>query len=311
MKLKAYIVASLFSIATCVLSAQPCKIDFSVVPITQGESVPDATQDYLLTKLSQLATVDGVSTDAAQSQFFITAKFNHITEDVTPGPPAQTVLHSYLTLYIGDISSQTVYATTTLELRGIGTSAQRAFINALRSVNSSNPTIVSFIEKGSKKVIDYFDRNYLSILSKARRAAEKNNFDEALWLLVSIPECCKGYKEAYALEQTYFKNYIDQVGIALYNAALAAWSAHPNGNGATKVFDFLMQIDPESSAYGNAKDLASEIKASVADDRHFELRQKYHDSIDLEKSRINAIREIGVAYGRGQQPSTTNLMWLK
>ena len=39
--------------------------------------------------------------------------------------------------------------------------------------------------------------------------------------------------------------------------------------------------------------------------------KKYQDSVDVEKERINAMREVGVAYGRGQQPTTTNIGFLR
>jgi hypothetical protein len=41
------------------------------------------------------------------------------------------------------------------------------------------------------------------------------------------------------------------------------------------------------------------------------MRQKYNDEIKLESDRIAAAKAIGVAYGNGQQSTTTNLMWLK
>ena len=42
-----------------------------------------------------------------------------------------------------------------------------------------------------------------------------------------------------------------------------------------------------------------------------EMREKYHDQVQLEKDRISAARAIGVAFGNGQKPTTTNVMWLK
>ena len=48
-----------------------------------------------------------------------------------------------------------------------------------------------------------------------------------------------------------------------------------------------------------------------ADDIDLEMRDKYHDQIQLEKDRISAARAVGVAFGNGQKPTTTNVMWLK
>lgn len=299
--------------ATAVSTAYAdCGINLVIAPVEQGENVPDASADYLLTKLQQLVANSGdIAAGTGAGQFFITGKFNHVYTDVLAGPPTQTALHTELTLYIGDMNAQNVYASTTVELRGIGTSSQRAFINAMRNISPSHGDIRNFINDGKAKIISYYDSHYPQILEQARRASALHNYDEALWFLSTIPECCAGYDKALVLIKESFKGYIDIEGIRFLNAATAAWAKSPDEYGAGEAFGFLLQIDPESSAYAGAQKLAAEIKASVKSDRDFELRDKYHDAVDIEKARIDAAREIGTAYGRGQQPTTTNLMWLK
>ena len=73
----------------------------------------------------------------------------------------------------------------------------------------------------------------------------------------------------------------------------------------------LALIDPDAACYGEAGKLMKEVKARVRSDIDFEMREKYHDQIKLEKDRISAVRAIGVAFGNGQKPTTTNLMWLR
>ena len=53
--------------------------------------------------------------------------------------------------------------------------------------------------------------------------------------------------------------------------------------------------------------LYKEIKGKVLDDWKFEMKV-YQDGVDTERERIHAIRDVGVAFGKGQQPTTTNLM---
>ena len=73
----------------------------------------------------------------------------------------------------------------------------------------------------------------------------------------------------------------------------------------------LAHIDPDASRYDDATKFMKEVKGQVRSDIDFEMRDKYNDQIELEKNRIAAARAVGVAFGNGQQPSTTNLMWLK
>ena len=38
------------------------------------------------------------------------------------------------------------------------------------------------------------------------------------------------------------------------------------------------------------------------------VQEVIFDGVDTERERIHAIRDVGVAFGKGQQPVTTNLM---
>lgn len=312
MNIKKYIFSALASVAiSTIASAQNCQVSLAVAPITQGEDVPDGVSEYLESRLAQLITNEDAAVDPAIGQFFIAGKFNHISENVLPGPPIQTALHTYLTLYIGDIQSKTIYASTTVELRGVGTSGQRAFINAMRAVNERNSKIEKFLNAGRSKVLDYFNKNINTIIAKANRAAQQKRYDEALWILSSVPECCNGYAKVSKLEQEYFSKYIGNEGTKILQQARAAWAASQNREGARTALALLSLIDVDSSAYPAANQLIEEIRQSIHDDKFFEEREKYNNSVETEQLRIDAIRQIGVAYGRGQQPTTTNLNWIR
>jgi hypothetical protein len=92
--------------------------------------------------------------------------------------------------------------------------------------------------------------------------------------------------------------------------AQTVWAAAPNPDGARKAGVFLTKIYPEASCYGEAAKLLEEMRNRVSEEWNLELR-RYGDSVSLEKQRIDAWREVGSAFGKGQQPSTTNLMWLR
>ena len=101
------------------------------------------------------------------------------------------------------------------------------------------------------------------------------------------------------------------MNLFLLNRAKALWSANQSKNVALDVCEMLANIDPYATCYDDAVKLMTEIKAQMRSDIDFEMRQKYQDSIQLEKDRIKAAMAVGVAYGNHQQTTTTNLMWLK
>lgn len=292
-------------------AASECSVNISVVQVSQTEEIPQATLDYLDARLKSMVAQSGISTDPGMGQFFLTGRFSHIQHDVLPGPPMQTSVHTDLTLYIGDVNAQTVYASTTLELRGVGTSQQRAFINAMRSLSHDNGKISAFIDQSRQKIIAYYDGEYRTIIAQAERDNSLGDYASALWRLSMIPPCCKGYDTAIGKMLPIYQKYIDKEGAHLLDAAKAAWAVSHDSEGAAEAFNYLSQIDQKSAAYASASKLAEEMKKSVKSDRDFELRQKYNDDISLEKSRIEAASAVGVAYGKGQQPKTTNINWIR
>lgn len=299
------------SITSAIVQAQNCDIPIRVISSPQVENIPETTLEMLNSRLATAVTADGISSSVPYGQFFITAKFNHITEDVVPGPPKQFAVHSYLTLLIGDIEGKQIYCSKTFELRGVGTSTQRALSNSLQPISAQNSNFEDFLNVGRNKIINYYNTNFSTILAKANKAASLRHYDEALYYACSIPECCNGFSQASDDIVKIFQSYIDNDSQMLYQKAYAAWSKSPNYEGAQVASLYISLIDPSSSVHSKAQQLADDIKKTVRNDFVFDKQTKYKDSISLQKAYIDAARQIGIAYGNGQKESTTNLLWIK
>lgn len=294
-----------------IMVAQNCDIPIRVITTSQTENIPEGVIDMLNSRLGIAVSSEGIMASVPYGQFFITAKFNNITEYVIPGPPQQYAVHTSLTLFIGDIEGQQIYSSKSFDLKGVGTSTHRAIINSLQSVNARNKSFEQFVKAGRDKIAAYFDNNYSIILAKANKAVSMKNFEEAFYYACSIPECCVGYNEASNDIIRIFQSYIDSNSESLYNKAVSAWSSSPNSGGAQIASIYLSFIEPSSAVYSKAQQLASEIKKTVRGDFIFEKQEKYRDSISLKKAYMDAARQIGVAYGSGQKETTTNLLWIK
>ncbi|MBQ8969330.1 MAG: hypothetical protein IJ064_06340 [Bacteroidaceae bacterium] len=297
--------------AFCPLQAQNCEIHLMVAPVEQGEEVTDGFNEALMTRLEQAVSQTGIVADPNFSQFFITGKLTHFYKETLPGPPVQTALHSTLTLYVGDAVNQQIYATQAFEVRGVGNSPERAMLNAMQSLNGKNQKVQALIEKGKQKILDYYDKNYPTLISKAERAAAQNEYGEALYHLASIPECCRGYAEAYSMTVRLFTESLAREGRQLLQMAQAVYYADPSPAGAERAMQYLALIDPASPVQGDAAKLAQEIRKNSKSDYDFEYREKYKDGVALERARVDAARAIGVAWGNGQKPTTTNLMFVR
>lgn len=290
--------------------AEDCDLHIQVVTPDAEMCAGDETIGNLLTtRLTRVLTADGVTGDDYYGQFYITGRFDDLYKDTQPGPPMQTVVHTSLTLMVADIFGNKVFDSETFDLRGVGTSPQRAYINALNQLTPRNKALENFIIRARNKVIGYFDQNYQQLLSKASAAASTHDYEQALYYSSLIPQCCVGYSQAEKAMLNYYQQYIDYEGTMLLNKARAEFSMCPNADGARQAYEYLNRINPYSSVYNSARSFAAEIEKQTKAEYAFEVHQKYEDEQALMLKKIDAARQIGVAYGSGQKSQTTNILW--
>lgn len=305
----------LISLLSCLLGgmacAQDCDIHLMAIEANPDGEMPEAAGEYLFNRLCTAITGDGISATGQYAQFFIAAKALPLYEQAVTGAPVKTALTLSLNLYIGDYWGEKVFDRMSLEIRGVGESRERAYLNAFRSLNKNNQQVANFLEKGKQRIIAYYDAEYNNIIREAQRESALRNYERALFLLGAVPVCCNGYDAvADELVKTYHE-YIDYNCDRLLMQARNAWAVQPDQRGAAEAARILNQLEPDAACYGDAMDLYREIKDKMKDDWNFEMREKYKDSIELRKQTIEAARAVGVAFGEGQQPQTTNLMWMR
>ncbi len=304
----------LTSIMLCNAFAQaPAKgssIGLSVFVEELVEPFPLNAKAQLESKLHQLLTKNGISSVDYWNQFVITAVATPLTKDILPGPPPQIAEKMELTFYIADVRNKTVFATTSLTTRGVGTTEAKSYMDALRRINLNSSALHEFVVEGKKKIVEYYDAQGESMLAKARALAKQHQYEEALFIAATIPSECKHYNAALAAGTEIFEQYNDYACNVNLAAARTAWVSGQNALAAAEAGEYLAQIYPDAGCYDDAMKLYDEIKAKVLDDWKFEMK-KYQDGVDLEAARINAWREIGVAYGENQPDENTNIEFLR
>lgn len=301
------------AVALLTFAQQPQKgnsIALKVLVEDMVEPFPATAKQQVENKLNRLLTQNGIASMDYLAQFFITAHAVPVTKDVIPGPPMQIAENMEITFYIADYLNQIVFATTTVTTKGVGTTDAKSYIDAIRKINLNSKALQEFVAQGKAKIIDYYDQQIDNMLLKAASLAKRKNYEEALFLMSTVPSECKKYKEAIALGDEIYQQYIDYLCDQNLALARTAWVSGQNAMAAEEAGQYLANIYPDAKCYQEAMALYDEIKAKVLDDWHFEMR-KYTDQVNLEMARINSWRDVGVAYGKGQQPTTTNIGFLR
>ena len=299
----------LFTVAA--VHAQDCEMPISIQLDENFSNVPQAAQSVLYQTLTRIATESGLTTSSPITPFVLTVHCDVLDKSNLPGPPIRTVYNLGVTFYMADTYTKKKFASAYITLNGVGTGEVKSYINAFSRVNANRSEIQGLIREGKSKMIQYYNTQYPNIMKEAQRMASLQNYEEALTMVLSIPVCSNGGAQATQYGMQLYMSQLNRMNLYILNQAKAMWNAGQDQQTAIAVCQLLAQIDPDASCYSDAAGMMKEVKAQVRSDIDLEMREKYHDQIDLEKNRIAAAKAVGVAFGNGQKPTTTNLMWLR
>ena len=307
-KLFSIFVAALMSAS--MIAADTQYLPISVYAADDSESFPQGAKAMMENKLTQLLTRNGIAGLDYMGQFILTVTTTPLDKDIIPGPPAKIAEKMEMNLYIVDAYAKTIFSSTNLTVKGLGETENKCYLNAISRMPLQTPQMAKFIEDGKNKIIEYYDHEGEALIKKAQYLCAQKNYEEAMYWISLIPQQSKHYDAALAAGKDIYQAYIDNQCYINLAAAKTAWAAEQNSKGAFAAGEYLANILPDAKCYEEAMDLYREIKRKVLDDWKFEMK-KYQDGIDLEKQRIDAMREVGVAYGNHQPAQTTSIEFLR
>jgi len=269
------------------------------------ENMPAKARKNLANKLTQVVTKNGLAGSPFNTRFIISANVSLASKDILPGPPPMHAYNMDVTLYIGDGFEGTVFSSTTISVKGVGTNEVKAYMAGLKQIKPGNPEIQAFVKQGKEKIIQYYKDNCDLIIKRAQSIADQNDYDQAIFMLSAIPSACEEcYTKAMAAIKPIFKAKIDNECKVKLQEATGIWNASQDMAAAEKAGAILASINPDASCVGQAKALSNKIAAKVKqiDDREWKYIVKDQQQ---ESERIKAIRDIGVAYGKGPKSNVT------
>lgn len=286
---------------------QTCDIPLQVV-VDDAEGLSEQSANYIKNVLHHTMVSGNDVTTIENSQFGIVVKSDVVDKHILAGAPQKTILNLNISLYIGDVREGTLFSSLSLQVNGVGNNDTKAYNNAFRKLNASNINLKAFADKGKKKIIEYYDRNYDKIIKKANTQASMHNYEEALYHLLSIPECCNGYDKAISEVKKVYQQYVNRQCEENLAQAQSAWLSGYSKENAAIAGAFLAEIYPDAACYGDAKKLASEIKKHMGEEWKFEMKQ-WSDQVSIEKQRLTYAREIALAFAQNQPRETINLVY--
>ena len=298
--------------------------------VPESEDLPHESHKLLETKLSQIISVNGIADNENFVRFVLTAKINVISKDIVAGPPQRISQKLDITLILGDIEEDKVYAQQTISVMGIGQSLEKAYIAAFKNINPKNAAITAFMQEGKEKLLSYYQTHCEDLITEAKKQASLQNYEDALMLLTSIPDVCTDcFDEAARIAAPIYNDMIEARGAECLNQARAVWAKNPTKEGARETTALLSQINFAASCQPQAASLMREItaKMSETDRREWEHKmQVYQDNIEREKRQwaqhvreyedrvqtqrmyLRAARDVAMTYARNQPKVVTRIV---
>lgn len=292
--------------------------DFSSIVISpivaDNAAYPPQVADMVQNKLMQAVTKWGLGGICYDPRFVITANLVETTREATSSLPSMIALNLSPTLYIGDLMTGTMFSSLAMPaIKGVGQNETKAYVSAIKNIDLDNQSVANFIENGKYRIIEYYNTQVGFVLTRADALVKSDNYDQAIALLMSVPEVCKdAYQRALKKVEEIYRIKIDYQGAVLLNNAIQVWNADQSWGGAQMAADYLSQINPASSSYNSAikfsGDIAKRVRELDKREWNFELK-KYDDRAKLQRQSIEAIKAIGVAMAKKPITYNTKVYW--
>jgi hypothetical protein len=282
------------------------KIAFSLLMPNEIDHFDQNSLTKLETKILDATTNVGIAGKGFYSDFVLypVVSFNEM-ESQSQTMKNMVSVSLDLGLYIKSVSDGRIYASFTQTLVGVGTSKNNALTNALNDFNTKSKNISDFFINAATKITNYFNEKCDDFISKADALSKMGRYDEAIALLMSIPNISQGcYNkvkskavETYKLHMN--KNCNETMLLANSKKAIGDYSL---------ALSTLTLIDPTTSCYKEAKEIITKIEQEIKNQRQkdeAETAKLIASEVELEKYRMNSIKEIALAY-YAKEPVTYN-----
>ena len=289
-----------------------CAQELAKIPIViylpeQIESIPATAAKLLTTKLISATAQNSMGATENFAQFYLTCDATVLSRDVLPGAPTKFSQSVDLTLFVVDAFTQKIFNATTLSTHGVGNSEAKAYIACFQQISPTNQALQSFLKSTNNKIAAYYESQIDHIIDIAQALAKVYKYDEALFRLSLYPEGCMDYDRIVEVATGIYSKYIDDQADRNLAKARSIWNAGQDAYAAAEAGKYLAEILPDASCYKEAVALSEEIKKRISSDIDYLRKLEARDSAneqELAKARINAWREVGIAFGNHQQSHT-------
>ena len=286
-------------------------------------SMPNGICEILKQKLNNIISQNGIQSQMGQSRFVLTCNVTEESKNVLSTSPTQIAYVLDIHLFIGDGETGTKYISQSFRSKGVGSTDEKAYRNAVKNMQAKSQQMTEFVGKGTARIIDYYEKNKEQILSSIKSCVNGKNLEQAAYELCLIPQECTYYNDVQMLLGKVNGRIVDNRSSDLFLQAKSIWASEQNESTANQVADLVNQIDADASCYADAhqfmeavttrmeqlnnrewaarqRQLAHERKMEIVreNNRSSEAKIRIKAQRDTNIATIKAVRDVAVEYAK-------------
>lgn len=179
-----------------------------ILPVATAE-INQVQIQKLETKIAQIINISNEATVGYFNDFVVYPVVSiDETSVVEGGMQNITVSTIDFSLFVKQLSSNLVYNAFSKKLKGSGNNKAQAITNAFNQIKVKDEIYLQFIKTAKAKIFEYYNDNCKLIIKKAGDIAAKQDYEQALGILQSIPSASSScYNEAQKKSLDVYKKY--------------------------------------------------------------------------------------------------------
>lgn len=298
------------------LPAQDDKSDFLNISLVmpQAGDIPTLSTGHLSkveTKILAILANNGIASQNGGNGIVLYPKLDiYDDQDINTGMQNMKVVRLTLTLFVKQADENVLFTSESRSLSGSGKTKEQALNMAINSINSQDVKWANFIKATRVKVVQYYQKMCTTIITQADQLSQTGQKEKALSLLMNVPIEVSCYNEVKTKSLDIYKKHINRQCAQELQLAKSRIAGGDYG----MALNIIGRIDPESSCFSEAVSTMNGVTTKVDEElrRRWEwMKEAYKNQVELEKLRINAIKDISVGYWQSKQRTYNYLVLVR
>lgn len=289
-----------------------CPLPIMVKVINENNDLSEQNVNLLTHKLQHLVSRGGFGGQDL-AYLCLLAYVSQNDKEVISGNRPLVVMNGELHLILCNLKSGEEFNSASFKLTGTGNNDSQAFQKSFARISRQNPEINGFLTQAREKVFTYYDKHIPSITKQADLLTMRGEYEEALFMLASVPPCCNNYESVEESIIRIWDTYINRECEEQLARATAIWRSQKTREAALEAAAYIGAIKRESPCASRADELLAEIESkldadyarqlALEDDQREFTKEQIREEMNLKKEEVNirkmqveAIRDVALSF---------------